>query len=286
MSEKITTMARGKSPHPAARLFNGLLRVLVGALLAAAAGMTLAQQPGDPMRRVDAADGYLPAARVGDIKQWLPPAPAPRSAAQREDVAVFRMSRQTLASGRGQQAAEDDVFDPAAVAARFSEAAGIALTPTTAPTLMKLIKNMGADARRLTAPVKLSLKDGGRIRPFVAYPKAPSCLKPRDMAGHRDEDLVTFHLDQSGSYPSTHALVGLLMAMVLGETIPARADAVMVRGLEFGNSRIICGFHYYSDVVAGRLVASTLYARLHADPVFSADMLALRGELQAAGAPN
>ena len=285
MSRKTIMMARSRSPRSTAGLTGAAFRLLAGVLLVVAAGMASAQTA-DPMRGDGAGDGYLPAARVGDIKHWLPLAPAPRSAAQREDIAAFRMSRQTLATARGQQAAEDDVFDPATVAARFSAAAGVALTPATVPTLMKLMRKMEADAGHLVAPVKRNLKDGGRIRPFVAYPNAPSCLRPRDMAGHRDEDLITFHLDQSGSYPSTHAMVGLLMAMVLGETIPARADAVMARGLEFGNSRIICGFHYYSDVVAGRLAASALYARLHAEPAFIADTQALRGELQAAGAPQ
>ena len=35
-----------------------------------------------------------------------------------------------------------------------------------------------------------------------------------------------------------------------------------------GQSRVICGYHFQSDVDAGRLVASAVVARLHADDNF------------------
>ena len=35
-----------------------------------------------------------------------------------------------------------------------------------------------------------------------------------------------------------------------------------------GQSRVICGYHFQSDVDAGRLVASAVVARLHANDAF------------------
>ena len=35
-----------------------------------------------------------------------------------------------------------------------------------------------------------------------------------------------------------------------------------------GESRVICGYHFQSDVDAGRLTAAGAVARLHADPGF------------------
>mgnify|MGYP003064931414 CR=1 FL=1 len=35
-----------------------------------------------------------------------------------------------------------------------------------------------------------------------------------------------------------------------------------------GQSRVICGYHFQSDVDAGRLVASAVVARLHANKEF------------------
>lgn len=226
--------------------------------------------------------GYLTSGELKNIKQWLPSAPATHSAAEAEDIAEFKATRAVLNTARGQQAAEDDVYNPALVAGRFKDAAGVALTPENAPTLMALIAKVEADASLLVAPVKLSVNQGGRKRPFVLYPKAATCLSPKDMAGHRDEDLNHYDLAKTGSYPSTHALIGLMMGLILSETEPDRADAVMERGLEFGKSRIICGFHYYSDVVAGRLAASALYARLHADAAFTHDVATVSDEIAAA----
>ncbi len=226
--------------------------------------------------------GYVAPDQLKNIKLWLPVQPANNSAAQAEDIAEFKATRPLLRTSRGQEAAEDDVFDSALVVERFKDAIGVTLTQNNAPTLMALITKVEANASQLVAPVKLTVGQGGRKRPFVAYPKAASCLSPKDMAGHRDEDLNQYDLAGSGSYPSTHALLGMMMGMLLGETEPDRADAVMKRGLEFGESRIICGFHYYSDVVAGRLAAAALYARLHADESFMRDMVVVRKEIKAA----
>jgi hypothetical protein len=241
-----------------------------------------AEAAADPM--AGGGSGYLRPCQVAQLEAWLPPAPVPGSAALADDIARFRAERWILATARGQQAADDDVYDAPLVAARFGEAAGIALTPRQVPTLIKIIRRMQADAGRMVAPVKRPIRDGGRIRPFVAFPKAPSCLAPRDLAGHRQADLEHNHLDQGGSYPSSHALLGMLVGMVLGEALPARANALIERGLAFGDSRMICGFHYYSDVVAGRLVAASLFARLQAEEDFSDDMAALRVELGTAAA--
>ena len=135
---------------------------------------------------------------------------------------------------------------------------------------------------RVDPDVFFHLKEGGRVRPLVAHPQAPNCLEPRDMAGRRHVDLDQFHLKDTGSYPSTHALMGLAVALVLSEVLPERADALMARGLEFGESRLICGFHYHSDLEGGRLVAATLYARLQANPAYRQDIVTLRQELAVA----
>lgn len=172
------------------------------------------------------------------------------------------------------------MFDAPLVAARFDEAAGTRLAAS--PTLLAMISRMQADAGHLVEPVKLLVGMGGRVRPFVAHPEEPTCLYPKDMAGRRDNDLITFHLAKTGSYPSTHAMVGMLMAMVLGEALPRRADAVMARGLAFGESRMVCGFHYYSDVMGGRIAGAALYARLQSDAAFRADMEKVKQELAGA----
>ena len=52
-------------------------------------------------------------------------------------------------------------------------------------------------------------------------------------------------------------------ALLLSEINPDRADTIMARGYMYGESRVIVGAHWQSDVDAGRLVASVAYAKLH-----------------------
>ena len=63
------------------------------------------------------------------------------------------------------------------------------------------------------------------------------------------------------------------------EIVPARTDAILRRGLDFGESRVICGFHYQSDVDSGRILGAAALARLHADPGFRRDLENARREL-------
>ena len=238
------------------------------------------------------ARGYLATADLPDATAWLPPAPgAPVSpsdpvaqavvaASQASDDAVIRQTRAGLHGPRGQQAAKDDVFSPEEVALRFKDALGVTLNRRNAPQLMGLIEKAQADGSELIAPVKRSVAQGGRARPFVADPSLETCLSPVDMAGQRHNDLDCFHLAESGSYPSTHALVGMFLGMLFTDLAPDRAAPMLSWGLGFGDSRVVCGFHYPSDVAAGRLAASALWARLMANPAFNRDLEAARQEVQ------
>jgi acid phosphatase (class A) len=64
----------------------------------------------------------------------------------------------------------------------------------------------------------------------------------------------------------------------LSEIAPKRSDAVLARGLAFGESRLVCNAHWYSDVAAGRIMGAGTVARLHADPGFRADLDAAKAE--------
>ncbi len=74
------------------------------------------------------------------------------------------------------------------------------------------------------------------------------------------------------SYPSGHSSIGWAWALVLTEVAPDRGDLLLQRGRAFSQSRAICGAHWQSDIEAGRLVGSATVARMHASPVFLAQM--------------
>ena len=95
-----------------------------------------------------------------------------------------------------------------------------------------------------------------RMRPYVYFNE--STIYPDD-----EEELRT-----NGSYPSGHTIRGWTAALVLSEVNPDSANALLARGYEFGQSRVIAGYHWQSDVDAARLVASAAVARMHADERF------------------
>ena len=95
-----------------------------------------------------------------------------------------------------------------------------------------------------------------RTRPYVYY--GEPTIYPQD-----EEELRN-----NGSYPSGHTIEGWSAALLLTELNPDRADTILARGYIYGESRVIAGYHWQSDVDAGRLAASAAIARLHADKRF------------------
>ena len=96
-----------------------------------------------------------------------------------------------------------------------------------------------------------------RTRPF-AYYKEMTC-NPK-----QQEELST-----NGSYPSGHTAIGWATALVLAEINIDRQNEILIRGFEMGQSRVICGYHWQSDVDAARIVSSAVVARLHANKEFA-----------------
>ena len=223
-----------------------------------------------PARTQQPQPGYLTPAAALHIEAWLPPPPAEDSMANAADVETFLRTRSLIGTARAEEAHADDVVKPAeAVAPRFSYVMGVTLDRKSAPRLMRMMDLVRNDAEWLVLPVKKPVASGGRRRPFVDYPKLPTC------------PLVYDALGTTGAYPSGHAMTGWLWGSILAELAPEFADALLARAVAFGDSRVVCGFHYPSDIAAGRLAAAALLARLHADPSFVADLAQARKEVTA-----
>lgn len=106
-----------------------------------------------------------------------------------------------------------------------------------------------------------------RPRPLITDPSVLRC------------DALDPAVAAQSSYPSGHGAGGWAWALVLAELVPSRADAILQRGRDFGDSRVLCGYHYPSDIEAGRTIAAGVIARLHADTSFRRDLDAARAEL-------
>ena len=82
----------------------------------------------------------------------------------------------------------------------------------------------------------------------------------------------------NGSYPSGHTALGWSTALVLSEMVPELQDTLLRSGFQYGESRVIVGAHYQSDVDAGYLCGSTAVAVMHASEFFQKDLEAARKE--------
>lgn len=190
------------------------------------------------------------------------PPPAAGSPDLAADEATIDATRAVLDTPRGAQAKEDvKLFEPGAFRS-WSCAAGVEIGPQTTPALTRLLHRSLIDAGTSTNPPKNHYK---RDRPFIGNQRR-ICVAPESLRG-------------STSYPSGHSAVGFAWGLILAEVVPARSDALLTRGREFGDSRVICGVHYPSDIQAGRIMGASTVARLHAEPAFLADLAAAKAEV-------
>jgi acid phosphatase (class A) len=208
--------------------------------------------------------GYLPPKAAPNSDLLLPAPPAAGSAAFAADQDAFLGTRALAGTPRWALAVRDaDLGFPRAAEA-FSCTLNFPLAEGSAPHLAMLLRRTLTDAVFATFAAKNHYQ---RPRPFVV--QRTSTCTPREEA----------ELAREGSYPSGHASIGWAWALILAELAPERADAILKRGHAFGQSRVICGVHWQSDVEAGRIIGAAVVAKLHSDPVFRAEMEAARQEL-------
>lgn len=207
---------------------------------------------------------YLSNAQAIDSLALLPPPPEVGSIAFLNDQAMYEKGRLLRTTERGKQAAEDANLSSGGVATAFSDAFGSPITEKDAPALYKLLTNMIEDAGDLAT--RSAKQQYMRIRPFAFYGVSTCNTKEQDK------------LSKNGSYPSGHTSIGWATALVLAEINPQRQDKILKRGYDLGESRVICGYHWQSDVDAARIVGSAVVATLHSNPAFQQQLQKAKDE--------
>jgi acid phosphatase (class A) len=207
--------------------------------------------------------GYLGEQRLPDFRVFLPPPPAAGSPLATSDGAIFEETRKLENGPRWQLAASDDRINLKALLADFGCSTGVDLSTVDAPAITRVLARSSADLFPLIGAAKDAFK---RPRPFLEH-EGPICVMPSD------------ELTMSPSYPSGHSATGWLYALLLAEIDPAHADAIVQRGRAYGESRVVCGVHYYSDIEGGRMTATALVAALHGAPEFETDIASARAEV-------
>lgn len=212
--------------------------------------------------------GYLSAQALNG-QTIIGPPPAADSPQGRADREIYLKYRALAGSPRWKQATLDNDIWTGGAVRRFSCALGAEIGPKTTPVTYRILERVELDARTVGTPPKDLYN---RTRPLIGD-DLPICIKREDW------------MRTNASYPSGHSMVGWAWGLILGEAAPAKASALMAAGREIGQSRVICGVHYQSDVDAGRTLGAAMVAAMHDDPQFRRDLAAAKRELATAHAP-
>ena len=209
---------------------------------------------------------YLDADEVPNAVYWLPKPPEPGSTQFTADINQYYWGKeQRLDTARAQKAIREAAYAADDMLPQFAAAFGMEITPEKTPAIYKVVTRSVVTIRLSASKPKKAYM---RMRPFVRF-NEPT-LVPSD-----EEELRT-----NGSYPSGHTVRGWGMSLLLAEINPEAQDELFKLGYEWGQSRVIGGFHWQSDVDASRMLAAACYARLHADEEFLEDMAAARREFK------
>lgn len=208
----------------------------------------------------------MQAAELPNSLTLLPSPPRPGSAEHAVDLEVHKAAQALARTPRWRLAYQDTMLKFPAAASALACAAQMPSSEAETPHLNMLLRRTLADAGLATYKAK---DHCNRARPFMAL-AAASCSPEEERT-----------LQKDGSYPSGHAAVGWARGLLLAELMPERADAILLRSRQFGDSRAVCGVHWQSDIQAGRLVGAATLARLHANATFVAQMRAAQAEVTA-----
>ncbi len=208
---------------------------------------------------------YLSGANVPDTTRILPSPPPSHSTLEAADRAAFNATRGMKGSARWEMAANDVAEGAAAILETFACVLGTRIDQTRVPAVITLFERARLDIAAGTRGPKVHYR---RLRPFVGN-EAPICVQR------------TQALADSFSYPSGHATQGWTYALIMAALVPDKATAILARGRAYGESRVVCGVHWLSDVTAGRTNGAVIFASLVGDAGFRADFDRARAELAA-----
>ena len=231
------------------RLFAAVTLLFIG-------GKTFAQTEKDTV--------YVFLQDMPDAGIYLPPPPDMLSPQYADDFAQWQWGKSVRPTDRGQQANDDSQWGIKGMIRVHQETLGFEITKEKTPAIYKLLYNVLWTENLSTHNAKRKYM---RTRPFAQYNE--------HTWGRFDNER---ELRFNGSYPSGHTALGWATALVLSEMVPELQDTLLRTGFQYGESRVIVGAHYQSDVDAGYLCGSTAVAVMHASEYFQKDLAAARKE--------
>lgn len=179
---------------------------------------------------------------------FMGPPPAFGSLLFEQDFHMYQYGKTIRPTERGKQAVKDANTSTNNILEVFSEAFGMELSKEKTPEIYALINRMKEDAGSYAT--RCTKNKYMRTRPYALYNEPTPVPEAEE------------HLRHNGSYVSGHSATGVAVSMVLACINPERQNELYKRGLDFGDSRWIVGFHHYSDVKAGQMVGALVLPAL------------------------
>jgi len=199
-----------------------------------------------------------------DAGIYLPPPPDMLSPQYADDFAQWQWGKTVRPTQRGQQANDDSQWGINGMIRIHQGTLGFEISKEKTPAIYRLLYNVLWTENESTHNAKRKYM---RTRPFAQYNE--------HTWGRFDNER---ELRFNGSYPSGHTSLGWSTALVLAEMVPELQDTLLRTGFQYGESRVIVGAHYQSDVDAGFLCGTTAVAVMHASEYFQKDLEAARKE--------
>lgn len=179
------------------------------------------------------------------------------------DSVIYERAKKLRDTPRGQLAAADASTGLDYYLARFGEAMGIELGSETTAVVATYVETTYSFARSGISNAKNAYH---RLRPYKYFQESSGISGP-DMFGAYQ------------SYPSGHSVRAWAIALALMAIDEEHQYEIIKTGYELGESRVIVGYHYESDVEAARLAASVAFARLVTDKYYMKLMDKAKSEL-------
>ncbi len=207
---------------------------------------------------------YVQLEQLPKLIEIMPAPPAFDSPEFANDVVRYGWGKQQrVDSLRVVQAIADaEWYDLGKFFLQWKDAFGLEITETDTPEIWKLLTTCIATTDPMRKEPKAFYQ---RQRPFERFNDS--------MPSHEEDELRG-----EGSYPSGHSLRGWGLSLLLAQIAPERANEIFKRGWDYGNSRVIVGAHWQSDVDASRTAASIGFCALQNSEAFLTQMKKAQAE--------
>ena len=209
---------------------------------------------------------YFTKAELPDMTKILPPFPEFESARFVADQSQHLWGKlMRLDEARAAQAQRDAVYSMQTVIDEMGPLFGLEITKEDTPEIYTILQDVCASCDSIYSGAKATFN---RQRPYAYYNEGT--LIPEKEEKHRYE----------GSYPSGHTVFFWTSALLLADINQSKEamEALLARGYEFGQSRVIAGYHWQSDVDAGRMAGSVLYQLIRNHERFIGQLANARAE--------